>query len=119
MVGMVAVWILGFFLIIALLLLVIFQLMTLADLEFDYINAYDTSSRINMVIVPEFVLQGIFSLLFLLSGHWIMFLFSAPLLYYNARLYQKRKHLIDVTEIFNHLNVEKKRRLDDLELVGG
>ncbi|KAG0473123.1 hypothetical protein HPP92_014980 [Vanilla planifolia] len=85
--------------------------MTLADLEFDYINAYDTSSRINMVIVPEFVLQGIFSLLFLLSGHWIMFLFSAPLLYYNARLYQKRKHLIDVTEIFNHLNVEKKRRL--------
>ncbi|KAK8944401.1 hypothetical protein KSP39_PZI008550 [Platanthera zijinensis] len=60
--------------------------MTLADLEFDYINPYDSSSRINAVILPEFVLQGALCLLFLLSGHWMMFLFSAPMLYYNVRL---------------------------------
>lgn len=62
------------------------QLMCLADLEFDYINPYDSASRINAVVVPEFVLQGILSLLFLLTGHWAMCLLTVPFLYYNGRL---------------------------------
>ncbi|PKA47659.1 Protein cornichon like 4 [Apostasia shenzhenica] len=111
MVGTLVIWLCAFFILIALLLLVIYQLMSLADLEFDYINPYDSSSRINGVILPEFALQGVLSLLFLITGHWMMFLFSAPILYYNVRLYQQRRHLIDVTEIFNQLNGEKKRRL--------
>merc|ERR1712137_1032441 len=85
--------------------------MCLADLEFDYINPYDSSLRINKVVIPEFVLQGVLCLLFLLSGHWLMFLFCVPNLYYNVRLYRQRQHLVDVTEIFNQLNGEKKRRL--------
>ncbi|XP_020577510.1 protein cornichon homolog 4-like [Phalaenopsis equestris] len=109
--GTVIVWLSAFFLLIALLILVIYQLMSLADLEFDYINPYDSSSSINAVILPEFVLQGILCLLFLVSGHWMMFLLAAPMLYYNVRLYQRRKHLVDVTEIFNQLNNEKKCRL--------
>ncbi|KAI0489124.1 hypothetical protein KFK09_028966 [Dendrobium nobile] len=109
--GTIIVWLSSFFLLVALLILVIYQLMSLADLEFDYINPYDSSSRINAVILPEFVLQGILCLLFLVSGHWMMFLFAAPMLYYNVRLYQQQKHLIDVTEIFSQLNDEKKRRL--------
>lgn len=109
--GTIIVWLSAFFLLIALLILVIYQLMCLADLEFDYINPYDSSSRINAVILPEFVLQGILCLLFLVSGHWMMFIFAAPMLYYNVRLYQRRKHLLDVTEIFSQLNDEKKRRL--------
>ncbi|KAJ4804153.1 Cornichon family protein [Rhynchospora pubera] len=85
--------------------------MCLADLEFDYINPYDTASRINKVMIPEFILQGILSLVLLFSGHWIMFLLSLPFVYYNYNVYQKRQHLIDVTEIFNHVYKEKKRRL--------
>ncbi|KAH7687056.1 Cornichon protein [Dioscorea alata] len=111
MVGGLLVWLIAFFLLVALLVVVAYQLMCLADLEFDYINPYDSASRINYVVLPEFVLQGILSLLFLLSGHWFMFLFSTPVLYYNVKLYQSRHHLIDVTEIFNLLNREKKRRL--------
>ncbi|KAJ3672689.1 hypothetical protein LUZ60_007410 [Juncus effusus] len=108
---MVFVWLISFFLLIALIGLVIFQIMCLADLEFDYINPYDSASRINKVIIPEFVLQAVLSSLFLFSGHWIMFLFSLPFVYYNYTLYDKKQHLVDVTEIFNHLNREKKRRL--------
>ncbi|KAG6478315.1 hypothetical protein ZIOFF_061751 [Zingiber officinale] len=89
----------------------VLQLMCLADLEFDYINPYDSASRINKVIYPEFGLQAALCLLFLLSGNWWMILLSAPYLYYNVRLYQRRRHLIDVTEIFNQLNQEKKIRL--------
>ncbi|XP_078447991.1 protein cornichon homolog 1-like isoform X2 [Wolffia australiana] len=115
------VWLIAFFILLGLLGLLVYQLMCLADLEFDYINPYDSATRINAVVVPEYVLQGILSLFFLLSGHWAMALLSLPLLCYDASLYQRRRHLVDVTEIFNHLNLEKKRRLvkDDMEHVGG
>ena len=69
-----------------LFLLVPLQLMCLADLEFDYINPFDSSSRINKVVMPEFVLQALLSVLFLLSGHWAMFLLSVPMVYYNYTL---------------------------------
>ncbi|CAN6466548.1 unnamed protein product [Victoria cruziana] len=85
--------------------------MCLADLEFDYINPYDSSSRINSVILPEFVIQGLLCLLFLFTGHWVMFLFCIPYLYYNVKLYTQKKHLVDVTEIFNLLHGEKMRRI--------
>ncbi|KAG4131144.1 hypothetical protein ERO13_D09G189000v2 [Gossypium hirsutum] len=105
------IWILSFFILIALIVLLVYQLMCLADLEFDYINPYDSSSRINSVVLPEFVVQGILCLFYLLTGHWIMALISAPYLYYNVRLHAQRQHLVDVTEIFNLLHREKKRRL--------
>ncbi|KAJ6962597.1 hypothetical protein NC652_001301 [Populus alba x Populus x berolinensis] len=105
------------------------QLMALADLEFDYINPYDSSSRINKVILPEYITEGVLSLFFLITGHWCMSLLCIPYLYYNVRLiilcphlkivvylsmgesYTQRQHLVDVTEIFNMLNWEKKQRL--------
>ncbi|KAI3918214.1 hypothetical protein MKX01_041534 [Papaver californicum] len=104
-------WLLSFFLLIALLALLVYQLMCLADLEFDYINPYDSAARINSVVIPEFIAQGVLAILFLLSGHWVMFLLSTPCLYYNVRLYMRKQHLVDVTEIFNLLNWEKKQRL--------
>lgn len=104
-------WLLFFFILIGLLILVVYQLMCLADLEFDYINPYDSASRINLVILPEFITEGVLCFLYLVTGHWIMSLFSIPYLYYNVRLYMRRQHLIDVTEIFNQLDWEKKKRL--------
>lgn len=103
-------WVLFFFILIALAVMIIFQLSCLADLEFDYINPYDTASRMNVVILPEFITQGVLTVLFLLTGHWVMSLLSIPYLYYNTRLYLGKQHLIDVTEIFNLLDWEKKRR---------
>nr|GEW39823.1 protein cornichon homolog 4-like [Tanacetum cinerariifolium] len=95
----------------SLLVLVVYQLMCLADLEFDYINPYDSASRINFVILPEFITHGVLCLIYLLTGHWVMFLLALPYLYYNVRLYNRNQHLVDVTEIFNQLNWEKKQRL--------
>ncbi|CAL0314288.1 unnamed protein product [Lupinus luteus] len=105
------VWLISFFLLIALLVLVTYQLMCLADLEFDYINPYDSSSRINTVVLPEFIIQGVLCFFYLFTGHWIMSLYAAPCLYFNVRLYRQGKHLVDVTEIFNLLSWEKKQRL--------
>ncbi|XP_021754001.1 protein cornichon homolog 4-like [Chenopodium quinoa] len=104
-------WLISFFVVVALLVVVVYQLMCLADLEFDYINPYDSAIRINQVVLPEYVIQAGLTLLFLLTGHWIMALLCAPYLYYNVKTYMDKKHLVDVTEIFNLLNWEKKKRL--------
>ncbi|XP_071700709.1 protein cornichon homolog 4-like [Rutidosis leptorrhynchoides] len=109
--GEILTWLLFFFILIAILVVVVYQLMCFADLEFDYINPYDSASRINFVILPEFITQGVLCLIYLLTGHWVMFLLSLPYLYYNVRLYTRNQHLVDVTEIFNQLNWEKKQRL--------
>ncbi|XP_076881086.1 protein cornichon homolog 4-like [Bidens hawaiensis] len=104
-------WLLFFFILIAILVIVVYQLICLADLEFDYLNPYDSASRINNMILPEFITQGVLCLLYLVTGHWMMFILSAPCLYYNTRLYARRQHLVDVTEIFNQLDGAKKQRL--------
>ncbi|KAG9450239.1 hypothetical protein H6P81_010204 [Aristolochia fimbriata] len=104
-------WLISLFSVIALLALTVYQLISLSDLEFDYINPYDSSSRINKVVIPEFIVQGALTAIYLLTWHWFMFLLMAPLAYYHSQLYMKRKHQIDVTEIFSLLNGEKKYRM--------
>ncbi|WVZ05260.1 hypothetical protein V8G54_018606 [Vigna mungo] len=86
----------------------------LTDLEADFINPYDASSRINYFIVPEFIGQGLLCAFCLLTGHWIMFLMTVPVTCYHVMLYMKQQHLIDVTEVFRALNSEKKFRLAKL-----
>ncbi|CAH9111949.1 unnamed protein product, partial [Cuscuta epithymum] len=105
------VWVVLFFLLLAIIVLVVFQLMCLADLEFDYINPYDSASRINQAVLPEFIVQGVLCLLYLGTGHWIMSLLCCPYLYYDVHLYLQKQHFMDVTEIFNQLNWEKRQRL--------
>ncbi|KAF3571965.1 hypothetical protein F2Q69_00060736, partial [Brassica cretica] len=110
-------WLISFFFLIALVGIIVYQLVCLADLEFDYINPYDSASRINSVVLPEFIIQGVLCVFFLLTGHWFMSLLCLPYLYYNFQLYSKRQHLVDVTEIFNLLNWEKKKRLFKLAYI--
>ncbi|CAJ1910132.1 unnamed protein product [Sphenostylis stenocarpa] len=86
----------------------------LSDLEADFINPYDASSRINYIIVPEFIGQGLLCAFCLLTGHWIMFLMTIPVTCYHVMLYMKQQHLIDVTEVFQALDSEKKFRIAKL-----
>ncbi|CAK8539429.1 unnamed protein product [Lathyrus sativus] len=104
-------WLISFFLLVALLVLITYQLMCLADLEFDYINPYDFAGRINSVVLVEYILQGVLCCFYLVTGHWFMSVLCVPYLYFNIRLYRQKKHLIDVTEIFSMLSWEKKQRL--------
>ncbi|KAM3322933.1 protein cornichon 4 [Capsicum chacoense] len=94
------------------------QVMCLADLESDYVNPYDSAAEINIIVVPEFVLQGALCFLHLVMGHWLMCLACLPYLYYDVKVYTGRRHLLDVTEIFNQLPWEKKIRLYKLGYLG-
>ncbi|KAL5719609.1 hypothetical protein ACHQM5_012420 [Ranunculus cassubicifolius] len=109
-------WILTFFAVIALLAIAVYQFICLADLESDHTNPYDSSASINACVVPEFVIQGTLSTVFLLTWHWFLFLISVPISYYHIRLYMDKKHLVDVTEIYRALEAEKKYRLVKLVL---
>lgn len=101
---------------IALLASNFYQVLILSDLESDYINPFEASSRINYFILPEFIGQGVLCALCLLTGHWLMFLLNVPVTCYHAMLYVKREHLIDVTEVFRVLSAEKKFRIAKLVL---
>ncbi|KAL7250956.1 hypothetical protein ACSBR1_012889 [Camellia fascicularis] len=78
-------WLLFLFLIVF-IVIVVYQLMCLADLEFDYINPYDSASWINKVVMLEFITQGVLCFLYIITGHWFMLSLSVPYLYYNVRL---------------------------------
>ncbi|OEL36251.1 Protein cornichon-like protein 1 [Dichanthelium oligosanthes] len=104
-------WLFSFASVMVLIGLTAYQLICLSDLEYDYINPYDSSSRINAVVVIEYSLQAALCTSFLLTLHWFPFLVMAPVTYYHVKLYMARKHLVDVTEIFRQLNGEKKYRM--------
>lgn len=103
-------WLIALIFSIALLALLIFQIICLSDLESDYMNPYESSSKINSAVLVEFLLQGAFCALFLLSGHWFMFGLTIPVACYHVRLFHRREHLVDVTEIYRALKAEKKFR---------
>ncbi|KAL9254359.1 cornichon homolog 1-like protein [Drosera capensis] len=133
-------WLLIVVFIIALLALIIYQIMCLSDLEADYVNPFETSSKVNAVVVPEFLVQGALCGVLVVSGRWFMFLGNVPLAYYHLRLndwyemhcesrlvalqalsvevkglmFHRREHLLDVTEIYRNLTQEKKTRLKKL-----
>ncbi|KAL3701056.1 hypothetical protein R1sor_019078 [Riccia sorocarpa] len=104
-------WLFSFFGVAGLLGIVVYQLMCLSDLEFDYINPFDSASSINKFVLPEFIGHGALCGFYLLTGHWLMFLLNLPLAYYHMRLFMHKRHLVDVTEIFNLLGKEKQYRL--------
>ncbi|XP_065854866.1 protein cornichon homolog 1 isoform X2 [Euphorbia lathyris] len=104
-------WLICLFGNFGLLAMVFHELLCLTDLEADQMNPFEATACINKWILPEFILQGVICILFLLTGHWLMFLFAAPLTCYHVMLFMKREHLIDVTEVFRNLNFEKKLRM--------
>ncbi|KAG2683368.1 hypothetical protein I3843_10G028500 [Carya illinoinensis] len=104
-------WALSFFIDLALMASTFYQLVILTDLEADYINIYDTASRINRIVIPEFIVQGVLCAVFLITWHWFMFLMTVPLACYHVMLFLKRQHLFDVTEAFRFLSAEKKFRM--------
>ncbi|XP_050226514.1 protein cornichon homolog 1-like isoform X2 [Mercurialis annua] len=91
--------------------MIFYALLCLTDLEVDHMNPFEATAAVNAWILPEFVLQGVVCILFLLTRHWFLFLFVLPLTCYHLMKFWKREHLIDVTEVFRSLNYEKKCRL--------
>jgi len=87
----------------------VFELISLADLEADYINPIDLCNRINQFVLPEFVSHAIITTLYFLSGYWLSFLINAPLAGFHTYSFLNKKLNLDATSIFSKLDEEKKK----------
>uniref|UniRef100_M3ZQE8 Cornichon family member 4 n=1 Tax=Xiphophorus maculatus TaxID=8083 RepID=M3ZQE8_XIPMA len=103
----------------ALIFLSVYFIITLSDLECDYINARACCSKLNKVIIcpeiclcycfqwviPEMVGQCLSMMLMLVSMHWFIFLLNLPVAAWNIYRYVKipmgNMGVFDPTEIHN------------------
>ncbi|RAL51810.1 unnamed protein product [Cuscuta campestris] len=107
-------WLIFLFMDISLLCMNLYQIVCLSDLEADYLNPYESASRINNLVLKEFLLHGVFSISLLVTRHWFLFFLSLLPNYINAKKFLARQHLIDVTEVFRVIDSEKKIRVAKL-----
>ncbi|KAM3615294.1 uncharacterized protein V6R79_026174 [Siganus canaliculatus] len=89
----------------ALIFLSVFFIITLSDLECDYINARACCSKLNKWVIPEMIGQCLSTMLMLVSMHWFIFLLNLPVGAWNIYRYLKvpmgNMGVFDPTEIHN------------------
>jgi len=68
-----------------LLFLSVYFIITLSDLECDYINARQCCAKLNKFVVPEMVIHASMCIGFLFTWHYIMFLITLPTTAWNLK----------------------------------
>jgi len=88
-----------------LIFLAVYFLITLSDLECDYLNATTCCSRLNRFILVEVLLTCANPLLMALNFHWIKLVIHLPLALYLTNRYLSKSAgqigIYDPTEIHN------------------
>ncbi|KAK9916157.1 hypothetical protein WJX75_009511 [Coccomyxa subellipsoidea] len=105
------VWLVAFFIQLALLGMSMYGLIILSDLENDFINPHDSSASLNTWVMPEYIAQGVLTAMLLLTGKWVSGLVMLTLLAWNVRTYLRDEHKVDVTEVFRQIPREKNIRI--------
>ncbi|GAB6022455.1 hypothetical protein CHUAL_006567 [Chamberlinius hualienensis] len=100
----------GLFDIGALLFLTVYFVITLSDLECDYLNAQQCCSKLNMCVLPEIISHGLLTLFLLLGGQWILLLLNSPMtawqIYKYVTVPSGNVGIYDPTEIHNRGNLK-------------
>ncbi|XP_045478629.1 protein cornichon homolog 4 [Harmonia axyridis] len=63
----------------AILFLLIYFVITLSDLECDYLNAQQCCSKLNQWMLPKLIAHTILSCLLLVHGHWLLVMINFPM----------------------------------------
>uniref|UniRef100_F7CNM0 Cornichon family AMPA receptor auxiliary protein 4 n=1 Tax=Equus caballus TaxID=9796 RepID=F7CNM0_HORSE len=81
------------------------RIITLSDLECDYINARSCCSKLNKWVIPELIGHAIVTVLMLISLHWFIFLLNLPVATWNIYRFimvpSGNMGVFDPTEIHN------------------
>lgn len=98
----------------ALLFLLIYFVITLSDLECDYLNAQECCSRLNAWVMPKFIAHVFLSVLLLLHNHWILACLNLPmtfwLLYEAYTVPSGNLGVYDAIEIHNRGQIKRHMR---------
>ncbi|CAI5489913.1 unnamed protein product [Closterium sp. Naga37s-1] len=83
------------------------SLVTLSDLQHDYINPHDSAASINRFLLPDMLAHAAVALLLLLFPPsllgLLLFALNVPLLLFHARCLLAGSYTVDVTEVFVQL----------------
>ncbi|PAA45936.1 hypothetical protein BOX15_Mlig014191g2, partial [Macrostomum lignano] len=106
---------------LALLFLAVYLLMTLSDLDCDYLNVREGCDRLNKWVWPEAAVAAAVPILLLLTLHWVLFLLSAPLpcylIYRCLTLPKGQIGLFDPFEINNRNYIKRAMYFCTFKLV--
>ncbi|PAA48699.1 hypothetical protein BOX15_Mlig015193g4 [Macrostomum lignano] len=95
-----------------LLFVVIHHVIAFDELQNDYKNPIDQCRSLNSLVLPEYIVHALMSLMFLFSGQLFSFILNLPLAAYHVKRYIDRPvlsspGLYDPTSI---MNADKLRR---------
>lgn len=98
----------------AVLFLLVYFVITLSDLECDYLNAQQCCSKLNFWVVPKFVAHALLLLLFTAYGFWYLVLGNLPMVLWMAYEFftvpKGNTGVYDPTEIHNRGQLKKHMR---------
>eukprot|EP00002_Diphylleia_rotans_P016957 TRINITY_DN3297_c0_g1_i4.p1 TRINITY_DN3297_c0_g1~~TRINITY_DN3297_c0_g1_i4.p1 ORF type:complete len:141 (-),score=23.67 TRINITY_DN3297_c0_g1_i4:437-859(-) len=97
----VSLWIVILILSLGLFLVVLYQLLSIAELTADYINTRDLAKQLNPVMKAEYAMQAVLSLLLAFEQSYIHALVYAIITAYHFYKYTKGLHLIDPATAFS------------------
>ncbi|XP_050675286.1 protein cornichon homolog 4 [Leptidea sinapis] len=98
----------------AIFFLLIYYIMTLSDLECDYLNAQECCEKLNYWFQPKFICHFFITFLLLIHGQILLFLFNLPMCVWLAFQYftipQGNLGAYDPTEIHNRGHFKRYMR---------
>ncbi|XP_014213269.1 protein cornichon homolog 4 [Copidosoma floridanum] len=98
----------------ALLFLLVYYVITLSDLECDYLNAQQCCSRLNAWVITKMIAHAFLMILLLFNSQWIMTILNLPmllwLLYEIFTVPKGNMGVYDPTEIHNRGQLKRHMR---------
>ncbi|CAH0561060.1 unnamed protein product [Brassicogethes aeneus] len=89
----------------AILFLFVYFVITISDLECDYLNAQQCCSRLNKWVMPKLIAHTFLTVILLFHGHWALFLCNVPMscwmVYELLKVPTGNMGVYDPTEIHN------------------
>ncbi|XP_026465380.1 protein cornichon homolog 4-like [Ctenocephalides felis] len=98
----------------AVLFLFVYFVITLSDLECDYLNAQECCSKLNAWVMPKLIAHCFLSFILILNGQWWLMIFNVPLIcwmvYEFIKVPKGNLGVYDPTEIHNRGQLKKHMR---------
>lgn len=86
----------------------VYYLISYSDLEADYVNPIELCSKLNALVLPEYMAHLALTSVFLLSFNFRAVLWNAPLVAWHYARYSERRHWHDPTEIYRKVREHKQ-----------
>ncbi|CAB3398600.1 unnamed protein product [Caenorhabditis bovis] len=99
----------------------IYTVICIDELRTDYKNPIEQCRNLNQLILPEYAIQGIYTILFVFSWQVIAILFNLPLVIYHIYSYSNRPvmsgpGIYDPTTILNRSTLSTTLRISWIKL---